>query len=214
MQWRQVDLLEHFLSVGRCKTKGGEGRVVPLNQDAYSALTQWRQSFGNPLPFHFVFPSAKYGLDGEDGYKHGTVAVWNRNPDKLIGSWKVAWGACRKLAGVECRLHDLRHTFVSRLADRQTSDQTVMALAGHMSRKMMERYSHARNEAKRFAVDSLHMGGIPGASPQFPTQQNKNGLEPKLLILNGRRGGNRTHNPRLRRPVLYPIELLARVFSL
>ena len=27
---------------------------------------------------------------------------------------------------------------------------------------------------------------------------------------NGRRGGNRTHNPRLRRPVLYPIELLAR----
>src|SRR5208283_2231822 len=35
----------------------------------------------------------------------------------------------------------------------------------------------------------------------------------KLLINNdGRRGGNRTHNPRLRRPVLYPIELLARVF--
>jgi hypothetical protein len=27
----------------------------------------------------------------------------------------------------------------------------------------------------------------------------------------GRRGGDRTHNPRLRRPVLYPIELLARV---
>ena len=27
--------------------------------------------------------------------------------------------------------------------------------------------------------------------------------------LNGGRGGNRTHNPRLRRPVLYPIELLA-----
>jgi hypothetical protein len=26
----------------------------------------------------------------------------------------------------------------------------------------------------------------------------------------GRRGGDRTHNPRLRRPVLYPIELLAR----
>ncbi len=30
------------------------------------------------------------------------------------------------------------------------------------------------------------------------------------LVLNGRRGGDRTHNPRLRRPVLYPIELLAR----
>jgi hypothetical protein len=34
----------------------------------------------------------------------------------------------------------------------------------------------------------------------------------KLLIINGRRGGDRTHNPRLRRPVLYPIELLAHIF--
>jgi hypothetical protein len=33
----------------------------------------------------------------------------------------------------------------------------------------------------------------------------------KCLILNGRRGGDRTHNPRLRRPVLYPIELLAHI---
>ena len=31
----------------------------------------------------------------------------------------------------------------------------------------------------------------------------------KALILNGGRGGDRTHNHRLRRPVLYPIELLA-----
>jgi hypothetical protein len=32
-----------------------------------------------------------------------------------------------------------------------------MALAGHVSRKMMERYSHIRMEAKRKAVDT--MGG-------------------------------------------------------
>ena len=29
------------------------------------------------------------------------------------------------------------------------------------------------------------------------------------FIFYGGRGGDRTHNPRLRRPVLYPIELLA-----
>jgi hypothetical protein len=59
----------------------------------------------------------------------------------------------------ECLLNDLRHTFVSRLADAQTLDQTVMALAGHMSRKMMERFSHVRNEAKRKAVDSPNLVG-------------------------------------------------------
>jgi hypothetical protein len=40
----------------------------------------------------------------------------------------------------------MRHTFVSRLAESQASDATIMALAGHLSRKMMERYSHTRME--------------------------------------------------------------------
>lgn len=170
LQWTQVDLLDRFLTVGRSKTKGGEGRVVPLNQDAFAVLTEWRQCFDNPLPTHFVFPSERYGLDGEDGYKRGAVVVWDRNPDRAIGSWKVAWATCKKLAGVDCRLHDLRHTFVSRLAEAQTADQTIMALAGHMSRKMMERYSHAWNEAKRKAVEGLFGVEIQRDSPQFPPQ--------------------------------------------
>ncbi len=44
---------------------------------------------------------------------------------------------------------------VSRLAESQAADSTVMALAGHVSRAMMERYSHFRMEAKRHAVDNL-----------------------------------------------------------
>jgi integrase len=66
--------------------------------------------------------------------------------------WKVAWESARKAANVTCRFHDLRHTFISRLAESQASDSTVMALAGHVSRAMMERYSHIRMEAKRKAV--------------------------------------------------------------
>jgi len=170
LQWRQVDLLERCLVVGKSKTRGGEGRMVPLNQEAFAALTEWRQNFIDPLASHFVFPSERYGLKGEDGFKHGTVAVWDRNPQKPIGSWKTAWGLCRKEAKVDCRLHDLRHTFVSRLAERQNADQTIMALAGHLSRKMMDRYSHVRNEAKRRAVEGLNSATIMGESPHFPPQ--------------------------------------------
>jgi len=144
--------------------------MVPLNQEAFAALTEWRQNFIDPLASHFVFPSERYGLKGEDGFKHGTVAVWDRNPQKPIGSWKTAWGLCRKEAKVDCRLHDLRHTFVSRLAERQNADQTIMALAGHLSRKMMDRYSHVRNEAKRRAVEGLNSATIMGESPHFPPQ--------------------------------------------
>jgi integrase len=170
MQWRQVDLLERSLLVGKSKTRGGEGRMVPLNQEAYNALREWRQNFDNPAPSHYVFPSERYGLKGEEGSQRGMVAVWDRNPEKPIGSWKTAWGLCRKTAKVEGRLHDLRHTFVSNLAERQNTDQTIMALAGHLSRKMMDRYSHVRNEAKRRAVEGLNIGLIGGDSPQFPPQ--------------------------------------------
>jgi hypothetical protein len=40
-----------------------------------------------------------------------------------------------------------------------------------MSRKMLERYSHTRNEAERRAVDFLTSGEIEGDSPQNPPQQ-------------------------------------------
>jgi integrase len=170
LQWRQVDLLERSITVGRSKTPGGEGRMIPLNQDAFTTMVEWRAQFDNPLPDHFVFPTERYGLDGEEGYLNGAVAVWNRDPEKPIGSWKVAWSACRKSAGVICRLHDLRHTFVSRLGEAKVADSTLTALSGWMSRKMLERYSHTRNEAKRSAVDSLIGSRIERDSPQNPPQ--------------------------------------------
>ena len=57
--------------------------------------------------------------------------------------------------GVRCRFHDLRHTCISRLAEGQASDQTIMAIAGHVSRRMLERYSHVRLEAKRRALEAI-----------------------------------------------------------
>jgi integrase len=98
------------------------------------------------------------------------------NPERPIGSWKTAWSACRKTAGVSCRLHDLRHTFVSKLAEAQVADSTLMALTGHMSKRMLDHYSHVRNQAKRDAVAVLDSVFPPIqtaiASPQIPPQGN------------------------------------------
>ena len=40
-------------------------------------------------------------------------------------------------------------------AEGDTSDSTIMAIAGHVSRRMLERYSHVRMEAKRNAMEAL-----------------------------------------------------------
>lgn len=46
----------------------------------------------------------------------------------------------------------------TKLAESQASDMTVMAIAGHVSKKMLERYSHIRMAAKRTALDSIAQG--------------------------------------------------------
>lgn len=155
LRWRQVDLLQRTVMVGKSKTAGGEGRIVPLSQTATRCLEEWRSLFPDAEPEHYVFPSERYGLDGEEGYQSGRAIPYQVRPGVPIGSWKVSWTAARTAAKLSCRWHDMRHTFVSTIAEGEASDATIMSLAGHLSRKMMERYSHTRNEAKRQAISVL-----------------------------------------------------------
>jgi integrase len=53
------------------------------------------------------------------------------------------------------RFHDLRHHAITELAESQASDQTIMAIAGHVSPRMLNHYSHVRLVAKRNALDAL-----------------------------------------------------------
>lgn len=58
-------------------------------------------------------------------------------------------------AGVQGRWHDTRHTLITELAESGAGDQTIMDIAGHVSRQMLSRYSHIRMEAKRKALESV-----------------------------------------------------------
>ncbi len=65
-----------------------------------------------------------------------------------------AWGARREKAAVNCRIHDLRHV-ATKPAEAGTPESTMLALLGHMSRAMLEHYSHVRLAGKRVAVEAL-----------------------------------------------------------
>ena len=84
-----------------------------------------------------------------------------------MGSWRKGWRRACKAAGVHYRPHDMRHTFISRLAENpNVSEQTIKALAGHVSRLMLERYSHIRSQAKQAAIKALERGAIePNLQP-------------------------------------------------
>jgi len=69
------------------------------------------------------------------------------------------------------RFHDLRHHAITELAESQTSDQTIMAIAGHVSPKMLQHYSHVRLAAKRAALDSLANSPLKDNSSEHGTPQ-------------------------------------------
>lgn len=151
LRWQNVDLLKEEIRVGKSKTSSGEGRVIPLSATALGCLKEWKATFPDAKANHFVFPSEKYTKNKPGG----SLAVYDCDPTKPMGSWKKAWTTARRIARVSCRWHDLRHSFVSKMGDLKVSDQTLMSMTGHLSRKMLERYSHARMEAKRDAVHAL-----------------------------------------------------------
>ena len=86
-----------------------------------------------------------------------------------------AWRAALKRAGLQVWFHDLRHTCITKLAEGQASEQTVMAIAGPVSRKMLEHYSHIRMEAKRAALDAIVTRPSPGVF-EAGVNQNVNQL--------------------------------------
>jgi integrase len=88
-----------------------------------------------------------------------------------VGSLKRGWEAVRRAAGVNCRLHDLRHTFCTKLAEAGIPEQVMPDLLGHVSQAMMKRWSHIRLEARRRAIEALERAGAEisvGYPKKFP----------------------------------------------
>src|SRR5215470_16612436 len=146
LRWEQIDLGKRTLTVGRSKTEAGAGRLITLNLPAFQALLRWAGRFPSVKPGDYVFP-------------------WCENrqvdPTRPTKGWRTAWRNALKRAGFKCRFHDLRHTTTTKLAEGQASDPAIMSMAGHVSKEMMERYSHIRTEAKRRALDAIAQAPAP-----------------------------------------------------
>jgi integrase len=157
LQWCDVDLFARTLTIRKSKTAAGE-RAVPLTDVAVSALGRLRrraEGFGAVEPSHYVFAAfvPKFTFSGKKVIDYNVTAF---DPNRHVKSWRTAWRTLTKKAGLPSfRFHDLRHCAITQLAENGTSDSTIMAIAGHVSRRMLERYSHVRMEAKRTAMEAL-----------------------------------------------------------
>ena len=168
--------------MGKAKTSAGTGRQIPMNADLYDVLcahVQWFYNrFGEIKREYFLFPFGK---------------PTPHDPTRPMTDVSSAWCALRDRAGVHCRLHDLRHTVATKMAEAGVPESTMLALMGHMSRAMLERYSHVRIAAKREAVESLKLArrrdsaeDFSGVPTKFTTKTMSRSMSrgPPNLIVN------------------------------
>jgi integrase len=160
LRWYDVDFLASTATIRKSKTQAGL-RVIPLNEDALSAMRELysrASAIQGTQPDHYVFPACENG---------------RFNPTTPQKSWRSAWRSLRKAAGIPAlRFHDLRHHAITELAESQASEATIMAISGHVSRQMLEHYSHVRLDLKRKALEGLSTRR--GSSEDKPTSYDTN----------------------------------------
>jgi hypothetical protein len=136
--------------------------------------------FGGAEPENYVFAAFK----ASGRYDRNRMCIHLFDPTRPIRTWKRAWHSLTKEAGLAgLRFHDLRHHAITELAESGASEQTIVAIAGHVSRKMLERYSHIRIEAKRTVLEALTgrksegYGTVGDSVPVYTDLGSMNGID-------------------------------------
>lgn len=181
LRWQDVDLFDRIATIRCSKTAAGHW-TIPLNGDAMAALARLLErarALGSNEPEHYVFPACEERIIDPSRPQKSWRTAWRKlvretarrvgreaAQDALkhqqslraaIAAWKRSAAPIRGL-----RFHDLRHQAITEKAESGVSDATLMAVAGHMSRRMLEHYSHVRMAAMRTALENLESGLMGG----------------------------------------------------
>ncbi len=122
-------------------------RKIPLNSEARWAVEQCLKRalrLGCCDPEHFLFPFR----EKRDCY----------NPARQASRFflRKSWAKLRAATGfADLRPHDLRHHCITRLLENDQNPETVISIAGHVGRKMLEYYAHQRTRVKYAAVCAI-----------------------------------------------------------
>jgi integrase len=169
LRWRQIDFMDGWIRSEASKTKAGEYREVLLLPELKTVLLGHRAWIAKklkatPAEDDFVFPFGNRGLPTD--------------PTRPCTNVASAWWTVRDEAKVHCRLHDLRHTYITRLLEAGNSEAIVRELIGHIDPQVMQRYTHVRRAAKKEAIERAF-----GQSPKphvmnSPSGKTKTGKTP------------------------------------
>jgi len=175
LTWGKVDFLGRGLRWGKDKTKAGTGRTIPISSRAMAALEVWAANFPDRKPTHYVFPRETYrqpkdgDTEGSPYTTHPTIAVTSVERSWRTAKAKAAWivagrpDSMEHIEPLECRMHDLRHTAVTRMIKAGIPIPIIAQLVGWSTSTMVAmtaRYGHYSMDTLRRAVETISSGSL------------------------------------------------------
>jgi integrase len=151
LRWRNIDLVSEMKTIRFQQEKSGEELVSIIHPE----LEDYLLSLPAPKSDDdFLFPAV-----GQQAQRN--VSPLSKTFRKLMSQARVqnrkvreaGKGAARTVYGLS--FHSLRHSFSSILANAGVSEEMRMALTGHKSRDVHQRYTHHELERMRAAVSLL-----------------------------------------------------------
>jgi integrase len=204
-------LVQHNIVRGQATSpKSRKPRRVDLSKELRRVLMELRdQRILDAIEEHGQFDDhgepkiAKLAFPSEAGGPLDSRNVYHRD-----------FLPCLKATGLRrVTFHALRHTFASLLIQSGASLTYVKEQMGHSSIQVTaDVYGHLVPGGNIEWVDRLDRPTSPqqNATPAQPGEHAACGGSLQVVEKAGRRGGTRTHDPRIRNPMLYPTELHAR----
>nr|WP_321512936.1 tyrosine-type recombinase/integrase [uncultured Pseudodesulfovibrio sp.] len=137
LTWSAIDMQEKSITL--LHTKTGKPRILPIAGALYEII----ENIGEGTPEELVFTNSK-------------KAKWREAPwgfRQAIKDLKLNEGRTDKREWI-C-FHSLRHTAASMMLAAGVDIRTIQSHFGWSTLAMLQRYTHALDESKRAAIDSL-----------------------------------------------------------
>lgn len=183
LQIGDVNLEAKRMRIRRAGTKTPAGaRLVELNQAATEAVIKLyvrAQLLGACDPEHYLLPA---DLSRHTKSTDPLMGGRGFDPTRHQSTWRSAWRRLRTAAGLDgLRFHDLRHSFITLMAERGVPLPVVQSMVGHLSAKVTRHYTHISSQAARNAVELLDSKSTAFVGKFVGKSESTENDKPKLL---------------------------------
>ena len=139
LTWDKVDMKNGFIHLEAEDTKDKEKRSIPMCDELHKMLTNVTRHINNPHVFLF---------------RGKPVSDIRRGLVKACEESNIVYGRNKKNGFT---FHDTRHTFNTNMRKAGVPESVIMAITGHSTREMFDRYNTVDREDTHQAVKSLEV---------------------------------------------------------